>query len=139
MHRGGASPKTMQEAPRYKNVVAEVGEFLRERLDFFVAKGGSKGRVLIDPGIGFGKDLEHNLALLRSLSEFSKIAPVVLGASRKSFLGRITPDEGPEQRLAGSIAACVWAAQQGAAIVRVHDVDATRRALEAFAAIRGTK
>jgi dihydropteroate synthase len=139
MHRGGASPKTMQVKPSYGDVVAEVKEFLRERAAAFVKAGGERRRVLIDPGIGFGKDLEHNLALLRALPEFSKLASVVLGASRKSFLGRITPDDGPEARLGGSIAVALWAASKGCAVVRVHDVDQTRRALEASAAIEGLR
>jgi len=136
MHRGGDSPKTMQESPSYGDVVAEVKAFFEERLRSFVASGGDRGRVLVDPGIGFGKDLGHNLSLLKHLSEFSSVAPVVLGASRKSFLGRVSPDSGPEERLSGSLAAACWGALEGVKIVRVHDVAQTRRALAALSAIR---
>jgi dihydropteroate synthase len=139
MHRGGGSPKTMQESPAYADVVAEVKEFFEERVLAFVAAGGDRRRVLVDPGIGFGKDLGHNLSLLKHIREFSSVAPVVLGASRKSFLGRVSPDSGPEERLAGSLAAACWAAQEGVKIVRVHDVAQTRRALCALAAIREAK
>ena len=137
MHRGGGSPKTMQEAPRYEDVLAEVKAFLASRRDAFAAAGGDPARLLYDPGIGFGKDLGHNLSLLKHLDEFSELGPVVLGASRKSFLGRIVPDEGPGARLEGSLAAACWAAMQGAAVVRVHDVLATRRALAALDAVLG--
>lgn len=136
MHIGGSGdPKTMQEAPIYSDVVNEVKEFLAERKAEYLRAGGSAARLLLDPGIGFGKTLEHNLALLKHLSQFSALGPVVLGASRKSFIGKILPDAGPEDRLEGSLAAACWAASAGAAVVRVHDALATRRALEVYAAI----
>ena len=137
MHMGGDSPKTMQRQPRYGDVVGEVAEFLKERMSAFLSSGGEAARVLIDPGIGFGKTLEHNLSLLKQLSRLVELAPVVVGVSRKSFLSRITPDAGPEERLEGSLAAALWAAAAGAKAVRVHDVAATRRALDAAAAISG--
>ena len=136
MHMGGDSPKTMQVDPRYGDVVAEVGAFLRQRLDAFEQAGGERAKALIDPGIGFGKNLGHNLSLLKHLDALAAVAPVVLGASRKSFLSKITPDGGPEQRLEGSLAAALWGAARGAAVLRVHDVAATRRAVDAFAAIQ---
>ncbi len=139
MHLGGGSPKTMQKKPVYADVVKEVKNFLSERIETFVKAGGDRSRALVDPGIGFGKDLDHNLSLLKHLSEFSKLAPVVLGASRKSFLGRVTPDAGPDERLAGSLASALWGAEHGARIVRVHDVGDTQRALQALAAIRSAK
>ncbi|MBI5240837.1 MAG: dihydropteroate synthase [Elusimicrobia bacterium] len=137
MHRGGDSPKTMQESPRYGDVLAEVKAFLAGRRDAFAAAGGDPTRLLYDPGIGFGKDLGHNLSLLKHLDELCALGPVVLGASRKSFLGKVTVDGGPQDRLEGSLAAACWAAMQGAAVVRVHDVAATRRALAALDAVLG--
>lgn len=130
MHMQG-TPADMQKEPRYADVVGEVEAFFKERM----AAAGRK--VLLDPGIGFGKTLEHNLSLLKHLDRFAKLAPVVLGVSRKSFLSKITPDSGPEDRLEGSLAAAVWGAAAGAKVLRVHDVAATRRALETVGAIMG--
>lgn len=130
MHRGGASPKTMQEAPAYKDVVGEVREFLRER------KALVKGPlVLVDPGIGFGKTVEHNLSLIKRVSELAALGPVVLGVSRKSFIGHLLGGLPPEERLEGSLAVAAWAALQGVKVLRVHDVAATRRALDVLAAV----
>jgi len=137
MHRGGESPKTMQDAPHYDDVVAQIGAFLAERREAFRRAGGDAARLLYDPGIGFGKDLEHNLSILKRLDEFSSLGPLVLGASRKSFLGRVLPDAGPHQRLEGSLAVACWAALRGVKVLRVHDVRATRRALAALDAVLG--
>ena len=137
MHRGGSSPKTMQERPRYRDVVAEVKTFLAERREAFLRGGGDVGRLLFDPGIGFGKDQGHNLSLLKRLESLVELGPLVLGVSRKSFLGRVTPDGGPQDRLEGSLAVACWAALHGAAILRVHDVRATRKALDALDAVLG--
>jgi len=137
MHRGGHSPKTMQERPRYRDVVAEVKTFLAERREAFRREGGDAGRLLFDPGIGFGKDQGHNLSLLKRLESLIELGPLVLGVSRKSFLGRVTPDGGPQERLEGSLAVACWAALHGAAILRVHDVRATRKALGALDAVLG--
>ena len=135
MHRGGESPRSMQDKPSYEDVVAEVFAFLRERQAAFASAGGDPRRVLVDPGIGFGKNLGHNLSLLKHVAEFSKLAPVVLGASRKSFLAGIHPDRGPEERLEASLACACWAAFSGVRVLRVHDVGQTRRALEVLAAV----
>lgn len=134
MHMQGA-PRTMQAAPRYDDVVGEVASFLRARLAAFVEAGGDPAKVFVDPGIGFGKDLGHNLSLLRRVGEFAAIAPVLLGASRKSFLGKVTPDAGPEDRLSGSLAMAAWAGFSGVAVLRVHDVRETRRAFDALKAV----
>ncbi len=134
MHRGGESPKTMQANPVYADAVREVYSFLEERKNFFIQSGGKAEQVLVDPGIGFGKALSHNLEIFSRLQEFSKVAPVIVGASRKGFIGKIRPDLGPEERMPGSIAVACWAALQKAAIVRVHDVSATVRALEVWRA-----
>lgn len=136
MHMLG-EPRTMQNEPRYSNCPAEVAEFLEQRLAAFVAAGGRAERVMIDPGIGFGKTLEHNLELIRGVGELSKIAPVLLGVSRKSMFAKITPDAGPQDRLAGSLAVAAWASLNGVAALRVHDVQETRRLVEALNAVAG--
>jgi dihydropteroate synthase len=120
MHMRG-DPRTMQEDPSYGDVVAEVTAFLVERAD---AAGVEE--VWIDPGIGFGKTMEHNLSLLAHLDALVATGyPVVVGASRKSFLGRLTDGAGPDDRVEASVATAAWALSQGAAMVRVHDVAPT--------------
>jgi len=135
MHMLG-EPKTMQDDPRYDDVVAEVNEFLRERIEAAVFAGIPEGRVCIDPGIGFGKTVEHNLALLRAVPTLRMLgAAVMVGASRKGFIGTLTGVEDPAARLEGSLAVAVLAAAHGADLVRVHDVDATVRALKVADAV----
>jgi dihydropteroate synthase len=136
MHMQG-TPETMQEKPSYTDLLSEVVGFLTARKEAFINAGGDPAAVMVDPGIGFGKTLEHNLALLNGLKALAKVGPVVLGASRKSFLSKITPDAGPEDRLIGSIAAAVLGASDGVAAVRVHDVKETKAALDVVAAVRG--
>jgi dihydropteroate synthase len=122
MHMLG-EPRTMQEAPRYDDVTDQVKAFLEERLAFAVAAGIAEDRVMLDPGIGFGKTAAHNLELLRRLDELVAIGrPIVIGTSRKSFLGRITGRDDPAQRLPGTIATNVIAYERGARVFRVHDV-----------------
>jgi dihydropteroate synthase len=129
MHMLG-EPKTMQDDPRYDDVVVEVHEYLRERVEAAVFAGVAAEALAVDPGIGFGKNLEHNLALLRSLEDFTDLdAALMVGVSRKRFLGALTGVERAKDRLEGSLAAATWAAAHGADVVRVHDVLATRRAL----------
>ena len=136
MHMLG-SPRTMQDDPRYDDVVADVKAFLEERLAFAVAEGVAEERVMLDPGIGFGKTLEHNLELLRRLDELAAIGrPLVIGTSRKSFLGRITGRDVTE-RVYATVATTVIAYERGARIFRVHDVAATRDALAVAAATFG--
>jgi dihydropteroate synthase len=134
MHMQG-EPRTMQDHPTYEDVVSEVKSFLEDRLAFAVGEGIHESRIWLDPGIGFGKSLEHNLELLRRLDEIVAIGrPVVVGASRKRFIGALTGR--PEaERLAGSLAAAVVAYERGAAMVRVHDVGATREALAVAAGV----
>lgn len=136
---GGGTPKTMQHNPSYVNVVEEVRDFLAERKAQYLRAGGAAARLVFDPGIGFGKTLEHNLSLLKHLSELSALGPVALGVSRKSFIGRVVPDAGPAERLEGSLAAACWAALSGVRVLRVHDVLATRKALEVLAAIKAAR
>lgn len=139
MHMRG-TPRTMQDDPRYDDVVAEVGASLAARVEVALAAGIGADRIAVDPGIGFGKTLAHNLALLRGLPDVSAAIdptlPVVVGASRKSFLGRLGAGDRPADRLAGSLAAAVAAALAGAAVVRAHDVLETRRALAIADALR---
>lgn len=136
MHMLG-EPRTMQEAPIYKDVVAEVKAFLAGRVEALRAAGVAE--ILVDPGIGFGKTLEHNLALLARLGELGELGcPVFLGVSRKKFIGALAGGE-PGERLAGTIAACVQGAAAGAAVLRVHDVAECRRALLVADAIRAAR
>jgi dihydropteroate synthase len=135
MHIRG-EPKTMQAEPHYDDVVAEVRGFLAERLEAAVAAGIGHDHLCVGPGIGFGKTLAHNLALLRSIGSFGDLGvPVLVGASRKRFVGELSDADDPADRLEGSIAAAVWCASQGVEIVRVHDVGATVRALRVVDAI----
>ena len=120
MHMQG-TPRTMQKAPHYGDVVAEVKEYLLDRAQAALEAGVAKERIIIDPGIGFGKSLEHNLLLLRHLDELCSLGyPLLLGASRKTFIGQLT-GRPPEERLWGTLGVHVLGAAMGAAIVRVHD------------------
>jgi len=133
MHMQG-EPRTMQANPVYEDVVSEVKAFLEERLAFAVGEGVEEERVWLDPGIGFGKTVEHNLELLRRLDEIVAIGrPVLIGTSRKRFLGEITGKEEGE-RLAGTIATLAVALERGASIFRVHDAAQARDALDVAAA-----
>lgn len=135
MHMQG-EPRTMQLDPVYSDVVGEVGVFLDERVRALAAAGIAEDRVVVDPGFGFGKSVDHNLAMLRGLSHFAEGGRAVLaGLSRKSMFGAIT-GRAPGQRLASSIAAALIAAQNGARIVRVHDVAETCDALRLWEAVR---
>jgi len=134
MHMRG-EPRTMQADPRYDDVVSEVKAFLEERLAAAVAAGIDEHRVQLDPGIGFGKSIDHNLVLLRRLDEIVAIGrPVVIGTSRKSFLAKISGRDDPHQRLIGTVATNVLALERGASVFRVHDVSETRDALAVAAA-----
>ncbi|HEY6985748.1 MAG TPA: dihydropteroate synthase [Rhodanobacteraceae bacterium] len=130
-------PRTMQDDPQYDEVVGDVHRFLTERLFACQMAGIDKKKILVDPGFGFGKTLEHNLLLLRDLKRFAEIAPVVAGLSRKGMIGKLTGREAHADRAAGSAAAALIAVQNGAAIVRVHDVAVTRDALTVWAGVAG--
>jgi dihydropteroate synthase len=132
MHKQG-EPETMQREPRYDDVVKEVAQFLFERARAAEAAGVARASIALDPGIGFGKTIEHNVSLLRHLDDIAALGyPVLVGASRKAFLGALTAENGiapsAQDRLEASIAAHLVAASRGADIVRVHDVRAHRRA-----------
>ena len=139
MHMLG-EPRTMQQHPHYDDVVDDVKAFLEARLAAAVGAGIEEQRVLLDPGIGFGKTIEHNLELLRRLGELSSLGrPIVIGTSRKSFLGRIAGGAGASERLAGTLATNVLALERGASVFRVHDVAPVREALAVAAATLGER
>ena len=139
MHMRG-EPRTMQDDPRYDDVAAEVLAFLLDRAQAAESAGIARDRIVIDPGIGFGKTLEHNLALLRDLTRFVQSGyPVMLGASRKRFLGEITGEHDPQRRDAATAATTALAVAAGVQLIRVHDVRTNRHAARtAFAVLRGT-
>jgi dihydropteroate synthase len=137
MHKQG-DPRTMQQNPHYTDVVAEVRDYLKGRVGAALHAGIARERIVIDPGFGFGKTQEHNIALLRNLAELTRLGvPVLVGLSRKAMLGRITGRE-PRDRVHGSVAAALFAADRGARILRVHDVTETRDALAVWWALRDT-
>jgi len=136
MHMLGV-PRTMQQNPTYKDVVAEVASFLRERMEAAMRHGIPRGRLIVDPGFGFGKTLEHNLDLLRRLDELTSLgAPLLVGTSRKSMLGQIL-EVPPRERIFGMAATVAAALERGAEIVRVHDVRAAVHVVKVMAALQG--
>lgn len=139
MHMLGA-PRTMQDNPQYTDVVAEVKAFLARRIDAALAAGVDEDRIVIDPGIGFGKKLEHNLALLRGVDDLGSLGRAILiGPSRKRFIGELGGSDRAEDRVGGSIAACLTARRGGATIFRVHDVAPAVEALKVYDALISAK
>jgi len=139
MH-GKGDPKTMQNNPVYQDVVGEVREYLKQRIEACEQAGIERWRLVIDPGIGFGKTLQHNLTLLANLDQLSDLGvPLLLGASRKRFIGTLSGEERAERRAPGSIAAALAGVAQGVQILRVHDVKKTRQALDVWLAIEEAK
>jgi dihydropteroate synthase len=136
MHMPG-NPRTMQDDPKYDDVVDDVRAFLAGRVEFAVGAGIAEERIWLDPGIGFGKTLEHNLELLRRLGELRELGrPLVIGTSRKSFIGKVDGSE-VDDRIGGSIASSVLAAAEGADVLRVHDVAETSQAIRVAEAVLG--
>jgi dihydropteroate synthase len=136
MHMPG-NPRTMQDDPRYEDVVDDVKVFLAGRLEAAIDAGIAEERIWLDPGIGFGKALEHNLELLRRLGELRELGrPLVIGTSRKSFIGKVDGSS-VDERIGGSIASSVLAAAEGADVLRVHDVAEMGQALKVAAAVLG--
>ncbi|TFW70586.1 dihydropteroate synthase [Methylotenera oryzisoli] len=133
MHMQGM-PQTMQLAPSYQDVVAEVKQFLIERMQVVMSAGIAKERIVLDPGFGFGKTTAHNIALIQHLGEIGELGPLLVGLSRKSVLGKIAGGD-EQQRLHAGLAASVISAMKGAKIVRVHDVKATVDALKVVTAV----
>ena len=137
MHMQG-TPQTMQQDPHYADVAAEVAAFLRGRMAAFIRAGVAPEQLALDPGIGFGKKMEHNVELLRRIPDLAALGrPVLIGVSRKSFLGKIAGCADTAQRLPASLAALCFARQQGAHIFRVHDVRESRDALRTLSALAG--
>lgn len=135
MHMQG-KPESMQISPVYKDIVSEVGAYLTSRIQACEKAGVDKGRIAIDPGIGFGKTKKHNLLLLKKLAAFTALGnPLVLGVSRKSFIGDVSKEKDPAKRLAGSLSAGLAGLARGASILRVHNVWETRQALDVWQAI----
>ena len=135
MHMQG-DPQTMQNRPRYENVVDEVKAYLADRAQAALDAGVKPDRIAIDPGIGFGKRLQDNLDILQHIDAFHELGyPVLIGTSRKSFMGKIDGSD-VDNRLGGSVASALWAASMGASILRVHDVQETVQALKVWQAIR---
>ena len=137
MHMQGL-PETMQNNPQYQNVVAEVAGYLKARAQVCQAAGIRSERIVLDPGIGFGKNLQHNIQLMRHLPDLKTQTglPLLVGVSRKRMIGEITGEAEPAQRIHGSVAAALYAAERGTAILRVHDVKATADALKVWQALR---
>lgn len=135
MHMQG-DPQTMQVEPRYDDAARDVHAWLKGRVEACLAAGIPRARIAVDPGIGFGKTLAHNLRILSRLDLYRPLAcAVLIGVSRKSFIARLSANEPPQERLPGSLAAALFAVAQGAAIVRVHDVEATHQALRVWQAL----
>jgi len=138
MHMQG-TPYTMQLNPVYQDVLKEINDFFQERIDFCLTKGILKENIMLDPGIGFGKNLEHNLTILANLKTFKEFGlPLVVGASRKSFIDKISPSS-PSQRLGGCLAAALVSACEGINILRVHDVLLHKQFFEVLTVIAKAK
>ncbi|MBX2834636.1 MAG: dihydropteroate synthase [Micavibrio sp.] len=137
MHSQGI-PQTMQNNPSYNNVIEDVCNYLHERIKFCETHRLDPNLLVVDPGIGFGKTLEHNLLILRNIKEFHKFGvPILLGTSRKSFIAKLSKGEPAHERLSGSLSSALWGLSQGVQMFRVHDVKETRQAFDVFEAIRG--
>ena len=136
MHMQGL-PETMQNNPQYQNVVSEVAGYLKARAQACQAAGICSERIVLDPGFGFGKTLQHNIQLMHHLPDLQAQTglPLLIGVSRKRMIGEITGEADPAQRIHGSVAAALYAAERGAAILRVHDVKATADALKVWQAL----
>ncbi|MBI4031775.1 MAG: dihydropteroate synthase [Proteobacteria bacterium] len=135
MHMQG-DPQSMQKAPQYDDVVKDVFDFLNRRIAACEATGIDRSLVVADPGIGFGKTFEHNMEILRNIAQFRKLdVPILVGVSRKSVIGRITGEDDPARRAAGSVAAALWCLRQGASLFRVHDVAQTKQAFRVASAL----
>ncbi|HTY45678.1 MAG TPA: dihydropteroate synthase [Patescibacteria group bacterium] len=138
MHMKG-SPRTMQDNPTYECLIGEIIGYLEKAIAQAVSQGVDREKIIVDPGIGFGKTVEHNIELLRRLEEFKVLGrPIMVGPSRKSFIGKILDIKDPQERLFGTVAACVAASRNGARIVRVHDVKAVRQGLRVLDRVQNT-
>lgn len=139
MHSQG-TPQQMQKNPMYNNVVEDIFKYLQERMSLFETRRIDANLLICDPGIGFGKTVEHNLLLLRNISRFHDLGvPILLGTSRKSFIAKLSSDEPPDDRIAGSLASALWGLSQGVQFYRVHDVKETMQAFKIFQAIQAAE
>ncbi len=139
MHMQG-TPETMQDNPSYEDAALDIVDYMQERLDALEAAGIARNKVCVDPGVGFGKNLAHNLRILSAIDAFHELGvPVMLGVSRKSFISKIDRDVPAKDRVAGSIAAAIAAWDRGVQLFRVHDVAETRQALAVWQAIEDTE
>lgn len=139
MHMQG-NPENMQDSPKYNNVIDEILAFFDERLAYCQKQGIAEDKVILDPGLGFGKTLEHNLQIIKHLDAFHKFGcPVLLGASRKGFIGNISAEKSPKDRLAGSLASALIGLEKGARYFRVHDVKETKQAFDVHRAVMDGK
>lgn len=139
MHMAG-NPQMMQKKPSYNNVIEDIFKYLQQRISICETRRIDAGLLVCDPGIGFGKTVEHNLLLLRNISRFHDLGvPVLLGTSRKSFIGKISNEEPPDERIPGSVASAIWGLSQGVQIFRVHDVKETVQAFKIYEAITSVK
>lgn len=139
MHMQGM-PKTMQENIKYKNVLEDIAQFFKERINYCRTNRIDDRMLILDPGIGFGKKLEHNLLILSNIRKFYDFGlPLALGVSRKSFIADLSEDEPADERFPGSLAAALWGLSQGVKIFRVHDVGETRQAFKVFQAIQNAE
>lgn len=138
MHMQGL-PENMQNQPNYQNVVQEIADYLQARVEACLEKGITANRITLDPGFGFGKTLAHNIAMMQHLNAFhsSQNLPLLIGVSRKTMIGEIIGQQQPQKRISGSIAAALFAVNQGAKIIRVHDVGETVDALKVWQALQG--
>ena len=135
MHMAG-NPQVMQKKPSYNNVVEDIFQYLQQRISICETRRIDASLLICDPGIGFGKTVEHNLLLLRNISKFHDLGvPVLLGTSRKSFIGKLSKDEPPDERISGSLSSAIWGLSQGVQIFRVHDVKETVQAFKIYDAI----
>ena len=134
MHMRG-TPQTMAQCAAYGDVAAEVERALAEALDYAASQGIARECLVIDPGVGFAKNTEQNVAVLRDVARLTRLAPVLAGVSRKRFIGELCGEAAPGERLGGSVGAAVWCALQGVSVLRVHDVKATRQALAVVGAL----
>lgn len=137
MHAQG-TPENMQKNPNYNNVINDISEFFKERIDYCDTHRIDAGVLILDPGIGFGKTVEHNLLILSNIKQFLDFGrPIMLGTSRKHFIAKMTRHDTSPERLGGSIASALWGVSQGVSILRVHNVRETRQALDVWGHISG--
>ncbi|MDH5722066.1 MAG: dihydropteroate synthase [Alphaproteobacteria bacterium] len=138
MHMKG-TPEDMQDKPVYEDVIQEITNFFKERVEFCISHDVKKENIILDPGIGFGKTVHHNLLILKHIDQFKSLGyPLLIGASRKSFIAKISENAPVDKRLGGSIASALYASEKGADILRVHDVEETAQALRIYSSIQSS-